>query len=116
MINFSRLKKELLESKTVDPELFDMIEKEKYEERFSKIDNMSEYFSDRLNNKIGNLRGKVIFRDPETKKIVLEKDNLIMMRTRVWLLEQLFNTDLHYKYKDNNNQYHFIVLIYIYIM
>ena len=110
MINFSRLKKELLESKTVDPELFDMIEKEKYEERISKIDNMSEYFSDRLNNKIGNLRGKVIFRDPETKKIVLEKDNLIMMRTRVWLLEQLFNTDLPDNYKANSSPDRFIAL------
>lgn len=38
------------------------------------------------------IRGHLIFKDPITKEVVHEEDNLVLMRTRTWLFEQLFKT------------------------
>ena len=44
-----------------------------------------------INNDSTHMRGHVIFRDAETQEIIHEEDNLVLLRTRVWLFEQLFN-------------------------
>lgn len=51
------------------------------------------------------IEGHVIIRDADTGEILTEKDNLVLMQTRVWLFEHLFKVDapaeLNYT-KDNN--------------
>lgn len=44
------------------------------------------------NNKKEHVRGHVILKDHDTGKVLVEKDNLVLLRTRVWLFEQLFKT------------------------
>ena len=39
------------------------------------------------------VHGHVTVRDSDTGEVLLSKDNLVLMRTRVWLFEQLFKTD-----------------------
>ena len=39
------------------------------------------------------VKGRVIIRDHDTGEILHEEDNLVLMRTRVWLFERLFNVD-----------------------
>ena len=61
------------------------------------MDNRFIKFNDNINLKenVGNsvpIKGHVIFRDSETKDILHEEDNLVLMRTRLWLFEQLFKT------------------------
>jgi hypothetical protein len=69
-------------------------------ERFSKIVN------DKINLQDKQVRGHLIFRDPETKKIIHEQDNLVVMRTRVYLFEHLFGVPAptYYNCKENNNR------------
>ena len=59
------------------------------------------------NNKGIPVRGHVLLRDAETKEIIHEADNLVLMRTRVWLFEQLFkkNPPSDYTTNINNNRY-----------
>lgn len=40
-----------------------------------------------------SIKGHVIFRDGKTKEILHEEDNLVLMRARVWLFEQLFKVN-----------------------
>ena len=66
--------------------------------------NMNDTSMDNFENKY--IQGHVVFRDPETKEIISEQDNLVLMSTRVWLFQQLFGVDLPEDYagKVNNNR------------
>ena len=39
------------------------------------------------------VHGHVIVRDSDTGEVLIDKENLVLMRTRVWLFEQMFKTD-----------------------
>lgn len=58
-----------------------------------------------LSEKVEQVQGHVIVKDANTGEILMEKDNLVLMRTRVWLFEQLFKVDppssLNYTKDDN---------------
>ena len=45
------------------------------------------------NPEMTSMKGHVIFRDPETGRILHEEDNLVLMRTRIFLFEHLFGVD-----------------------
>lgn len=99
-INFNRFKKNLIDADVISQETFDKIDEELSGERYKDVSDMSS--KDYLKMKAGDLRGRVIFRDPVTQKVIFEKDNLILLRTRVWLLEQLFNINAPSNYKVSN--------------
>lgn len=48
--------------------------------------------NDSPSSKSNHLKGHVIFSDSATGKVLFEKDNLILMRTKVWIFENLFKT------------------------
>ena len=48
--------------------------------------NLQDISDDKLNEKY--VQGHVIIRDSETKEILQEKDNLVLMSTRIWLFQQ----------------------------
>lgn len=66
--------------------------------------NLQDISDDKLNEKY--VQGHVIIRDSETKEILQEKDNLVLMSTRIWLFQQLFGVGLpdDYAGKVNNNR------------
>ena len=51
------------------------------------------------------VRGHLIFRDAETGKVLHEQDNLVLMRTRVFLFEHLFGVDPPQEYECARKQY-----------
>jgi len=65
-------------------------------ERFKKIT-----AKDKINFNEKQVRGHVIVKNGETGEVLLEKDNLVLMRTRVFLFEYLFKNYL----EPNNNIY-----------
>lgn len=46
-----------------------------------------------------SINGRVIFRDPETKEVLFEKNNLVVLVTKVFLMENLFKTAAPSSYK-----------------
>lgn len=53
------------------------------------------------------VNGRVIIRDADTQEVLHEEDNLVLLRTRVWLFEQLFKTAPPTSYggiKQDNNR------------
>ena len=70
--------------------------------RFKKIN-----LEDNLSFKEGKIKGHVIVKDGETGEILTEKDNLVLMRTRVFVFEHLFKVSPPSSYsciKNNNRQ------------
>ena len=58
-----------------------------------------------LSQSVEQVHGHITVTDADTGEVLLDQDNLVLMRTRVWLFEQLFKVDapasLNYT-KDNN--------------
>ena len=103
-MDFKEFKNNLLKNNIVSREIFDRIDKE---DSIKKANSNFETFkkiekNDTINLQETSLRGKVIIKDPETKEVLYEKNNLIMMRTRIWLFEQLFNIDKPNNYDGNS--------------
>lgn len=63
-------------------------------ERFKKIN-----FKDYINFNERKIKGHVIVKNGETGEVLTEKDNLVLMRTRVFVFEQLFKVDPPESYK-----------------
>ena len=91
----------------IQPQLLRNINKKERElmseNRFTKItDGVG---LDDLPTTVEQVHGHVIVKDADTGEILVDKDNLVLMRTRVWLFEQLFKIDapasLNYT-KDNS--------------
>ena len=46
-----------------------------------------------LQDGVEQVHGRVIVKDADTGEVLMDKENLVLMRTRVWLFEQLFKVD-----------------------
>lgn len=51
-----------------------------------------------------SLKGHVIFRDPLTNEVILEKDNLVTLRARAFVLELLFGLNATEGYSNNKDR------------
>jgi len=102
VLDFNRLKKSLLDKNVIELETFNKIDDEIMNEEKHKISSKGRFKKinpeEAINLEDRRVRGKVLFKDPETHEVLMEKDNLILMRTRVWLLEQLFNKSIPSNY------------------
>jgi len=56
------------------------------------------------NHQPKTIRGHVKISDKATGKVLLDKDNLVTQRARVWLFEQLFKTDPPHSYTDSDSK------------
>lgn len=56
-------------------------------------------------NEKTHIRGHVTITDRETGNVVVDKDNLVLLRTRIWLFENLFKTKVPTQYTTSATGY-----------
>lgn len=94
MFNFDRFSRRLVESKAMEQEKIDEISS-RVETRDSNAINIKSDFTEDIGNYI---KGIVKFSNPRTGELIHQEENLVLMRTRVWLLEKLFGKGIPSNY------------------
>lgn len=100
MFNFNRFSRKLVENGVMDQKKIDDISS-RVEANDSSNINMKSGLRDNLNSLI---KGVVKFSNPRTGELIHQEENLVLMRTRVWLLENLFGTSFPSNYSGDKTE------------
>lgn len=100
MLNFNRFSRRLVENGVMKQKQIDEISS-KVETKDSGFISSKSNFKDNLNSSI---KGIVKFTNPKTGELIHQEENLVLMRTRVWILERLFNLNSPSSYNVDNTQ------------
>ncbi|QQO92452.1 hypothetical protein CPT_Machias_058 [Staphylococcus phage Machias] len=100
MFNFERFSRKLVENGAMEQDQIDDISS-RVETRDSNSINVKSGFKENLNNYI---KGIVKFTNPKTGELIHQEENLVLMRTRVWILEKLFGQGIPSNYNGDETE------------